>query len=163
MKYKSKAFFFGNMYLSPIQHGIQALHVTTKLSMIYQDNPLYVQWASKDYIVDLRNGGYQSNLEEITALLSACHRYCPQHIIWTEFKEEVQALNGALTSVGCIISEELLNYPKPSRILDDRNQNITVRDITRVLISSVNVKDDVWTKMVVSECINQLIRIHRHA
>lgn len=100
------------MYLSPIQHGIQASHVVTKLFAKYQNidqettesNVLY-DWAKKHVTKDLRVGGYQSNLQKIYDILEII---CPiVGLPFEKFHEEQDALNGALTSVGFIMD---LNY-----------------------------------------------------
>jgi hypothetical protein len=108
---KLRAYFFGNMYLSPIQQGIQAAHVVTKLFAYYptsQYGPSFYTlhaWANDGVTKILLNGGYQSNLAVIfEALETLCmHLELP----FAKFHEEQDALNGALTSVGVVVPEEV--------------------------------------------------------
>lgn len=110
-----RAYFFGNMYLSQIQHGIQAAHVVTTMFTKYEpkaaqgqclcasvsnESEVLHEWAHNHMTKDLRVGGYQSNLYKIYALLEIV---CPIiGVPFSKFQEEQDALNGALTSVGVI-------------------------------------------------------------
>lgn len=113
-----RAYFFGNMYLSQIQHGIQAAHVVTKLfakypwsanhlnDTLYPCDILYA-WATDDVTKILLNGGYQSNLHKVYQILEIV---CPiLGLPFEKFHEETDALNGALTSVGVVIDCEVLD------------------------------------------------------
>lgn len=116
MKYsdptKLRAYFFGNMYLSPIQQGIQAAHVVTKLFVKYGipcENSaamdMLYQWGNHGVTKILLNGGYQSNLDVIHNALGLL---APElGIPYAKFHEETDALNGALTCVGVIVPEEI--------------------------------------------------------
>lgn len=114
-----RGYFFGNMYLSPIAHGIQAAHVVTKLfvkypwsyndlnSTIYECDVLYA-WGDEHVTKILLNGGYQSNLQTIYDIFEIV---CPVlKLPYAKFHEEVDALNGALTSVGVIVDINALEY-----------------------------------------------------
>lgn len=115
---KLRAYFFGNMYLSPIQQGIQAAHVVTKLfwGYGYEGSPdekfssgytLY-EWAGHGVTKILLNGGYQDNLRDIHSIFLAL---CPEvHLPFEQFREEQASLNGALTSVGVVVPEEVYDY-----------------------------------------------------
>lgn len=113
-----RAYFFGNMYLSQIQHGIQAAHVVTKLFVkytwahnnlndtLYPSDILYA-WAADDVTKILLNGGYQSNLYKVYQILEII---CPiLNLPFEKFHEETDALNGALTSVGVVIDCDVLD------------------------------------------------------
>lgn len=108
-----RAYFFGNMYLSPIQHGIQAAHVVTRLfvnypfsknqlddDIIYPCDVLYT-WGRDHLTKILLNGGYQSNLQKIYNIFEVL---CPLLMLpYDKFNEEQDSLNGALTSVGVVV------------------------------------------------------------
>ena len=111
---KLRAYFFGNMYLSQIQQGIQAAHVVTKMFAKYgrghegvsalAGDTLY-DWADVGVTKILLNGGYQSNLELVHKALEIL---CPMlQLPFSRFYEEHDALNGALTSVGVVVQEEI--------------------------------------------------------
>lgn len=108
---KYRAYFFGNMYLSSIQHGIQAAHVVTTMLTSYNDDTpertVLLEWATQHMTKDLRVGGYQSTLNTIYEILK---KTCPViGVPFCKFHEEQDALNGALTSVGVVLDTNLLD------------------------------------------------------
>lgn len=113
--HKTRAYFFGNMYLSPIQQGIQAAHVVTKLFYGYgvESDPasqgyILYQWAEHGVTKILLNGGYQSNLQDIYAVFTDV---APElRLPFEKFHEETEALNGALTCVGIVVPEEVYGF-----------------------------------------------------
>lgn len=112
-KTKLRAYFFGNMYISPIQHGIQAAHVVTKMAARYCNNyeatgDVFFDWADVGVTKILLNGGYHSNLEAVYAILE--YLCPPLGLPFGKFHEEVDALNGALTSVGVVVPEEIYSF-----------------------------------------------------
>lgn len=100
-----RAYFFGNMYLSPIQQGIQAGHTISEMSVKYSDNDdsIYWQWAEYHKTMILLNGGMSCNLRKIQELFE--HQDNPFH--WDYFEESVDALEGAITCVGVILPEQV--------------------------------------------------------
>ena len=109
MEGELRAYFFGNMYLSSIQQGIQAGHVISELFVKYphppaiRDSHLLWDWAENHKTVVLLNGGYSSELLDIIQFFS--HRDNPYP--WTSFCEADDALDGALTCVGIILPEQI--------------------------------------------------------
>lgn len=113
-----RAYFFGNMYLSPIQQGIQAAHVVTKMFVNHGHRPpnesspdereahyMLMDWARMGVTKILLNGGYQSNLEVIHQCFE---KIAPMlGLPFAKFHEEQEALNGALTCVGIVVPEEI--------------------------------------------------------
>ena len=114
-----RAYFFGNMYLSSIQQGIQAAHVVHELfvmypsptpvlregQQIYLDTPsktLY-DWAIEHKTMILLNGGYSENLRRLETLFEDSNDNYP----WTVFHEGEDALDGALTCVGIVLPEKI--------------------------------------------------------
>jgi hypothetical protein len=113
-----RAYFFGNMYISPIQHGIQAAHVVTKMFARYgrdHESPaadVLYDWADVGVTKILLNGGYQSNLADVHSIFEIV---CPRlGIPYAKFHEEEAALNGALTSVGVVVPVEIYEIPEIS-------------------------------------------------
>lgn len=113
-----RAYFFGNMYLSSIQQGIQAQHCTTNMFKKYLPRPdvageccfdaseqsvQLMEWAHDHETDILLNGGYSSNLREIGTALDDTENQYP----WSFFNEGYEALDGALTCVGIILPEEI--------------------------------------------------------
>lgn len=109
-----RAYFFGNMYISPIQHGIQGSHVVTKMfrgnqSDLFPNDPTMQQtlfdWGDDGVTKIYLQAGYQRNLEIIYDVLSYI---APRlGLPYAKFHEEVDALNGALTSVGVVAPKEI--------------------------------------------------------
>lgn len=116
-----RAYFFGNMYLSPIQQGIQALHVVGDMSIKYPYNHScketndYMNWADNYKTVVLLNGGMESDLKDIVSFFD--NQDNP--FSWDYFEESQDALNGALTSVGIILPERIYVNAKTMRSNDD--------------------------------------------
>jgi len=101
---ESRAYFFGNMYLSSIQQGIQALHCTAEMFIKYadQNEPNYYslrEWASISKTTVLLNAGYGDEIRDLIVLFSDPDCDYP----WAEFYEEKASLDGALTCVGIIL------------------------------------------------------------
>ncbi len=102
-----RAYYFGNFYLSSIQQGIQALHVTTEMYNKYPNLDLdgfdLREWAEKHKTVILLNGGMAFDLRYLVTLFDTKHNpYC-----WSYFCEEEAALEGSITSVGIVLPEKI--------------------------------------------------------
>lgn len=115
-----RAYFFGNMYLSSIQQGIQAAHVVHELFISYPQNEMLWEWANTHKTMVLLNGGFSSNLRTILSTLRQQRTEYP----YAAFQEEDDALDGALTCVGVILPEKF--YMTAS---DIRDQKITLETL----------------------------------
>lgn len=103
------AYFFGNMYLSSIQQGIQAQHCTAEMFLKYRDEEskrvpgspyhLLYEWAQNHKTTVLLNGGEAIDLYQVQGFLASKNNPYP----WASFHESGDALNGALTCVGVIL------------------------------------------------------------
>jgi len=112
----SRAYYFGNMYLSSIQQGIQALHCTSEMYLKYarEDsttrNDLF-NWGQFDKTVVLLNGGDCAALIKIAdGLALAANPYA-----WAEWSEGDTDLNGALTCVGIVLPPRIYESAKELR------------------------------------------------
>lgn len=117
-KTKLRAYFVGNLYISQIQHGIQAGHVVTKLAAKYgrelsapREHETFYDWADNGVTKILLVGGYQSTLETVYEIFKIAAFELELPFEW--FHEEKDALNGALTSVGVIVPEEVYGFKEP--------------------------------------------------
>lgn len=115
---KLRAYFVGNLYISQIQHGIQAAHVVTKMASKYgrelsapREHEVFYDWADNGVTKILTCGGYQATLETVYAIFEivAYELQLP----FAKFHEEIVSLNGALTSVGIIVPEEVYGFKEP--------------------------------------------------
>jgi len=105
-----RAYFFGNMYLSHIQQGIQAAHVVGELFVRYNANsPEYqkvemlYEWAENHKTMILLNGGYSATIRSLFQFLDSEDNPYP----FAPFHEGQDALDGALTDVGIILPEKI--------------------------------------------------------
>ena len=104
-----RAYFFGNMYLSSIQQGIQAQHCTAELFVKYNHpfrceskaNADLFDWAENHKTSILLNGGDSGALQEIVDLMNTNRNPYP----WAPFRESTEALNSVRTCVGIILPE----------------------------------------------------------
>ena len=112
-EFQYRGYFIGNMYLSPIQQGIQAAHVIqdmyTRLAYSHGGAKIFIDWMNCDRTMILLNGGYQSSLE---ALYEDFKRLTNNgaHYPIGAFREEQEALNGCMTSVGIILPKRVYNF-----------------------------------------------------
>ncbi len=103
-----RMYFFGNMYISQIQHGIQAAHVVAEMFSKYKFSssmePNYLhEWAANHKTMILLNGGYQTELEKALFLIE--NSKVIKQLPYAFFREEKSALNDALTSVGILLPD----------------------------------------------------------
>lgn len=114
-----RAYFFGNMYLSSIQQGIQAAHVTAEMFTKYkmygaearvptQQLAILEHWASDHKTMVLLNAGYGEEIHSLVTLFNTTENPLP----WAHFNEGKDALDGALTCVGIILPEEFYEGSK---------------------------------------------------
>lgn len=104
-----RAYFIGNMYLSSIQQGIQAAHVVADMATHYLyreadsvESSVFREWATEHKTMILLNGGYQSDLIELYDFIRKAEN---NPFPFEMFREERDALNGAMTSVGIVLTE----------------------------------------------------------
>jgi len=104
-----RAYFFGNMYLSSIQQGIQAAHCTAEMYMRYHSGTGKIQncraglynWAAHYKTMVLLNGGDTNSLYDIWEHCdSGDNPYA-----WAYFEEA--GVRKALTCVGIILPERI--------------------------------------------------------
>jgi hypothetical protein len=113
----SRAYYFGNMYLSSIQQGIQALHCTSEMYLKYDPRNPSPQsaglriWGEQDKTVVLMNGGDCAALEKIANKLASLDN----PYAWAEWNEGRTDLNSALTCVGIILPPRIYDSAKELR------------------------------------------------
>ena len=106
-----RAYFFGNMYLSSIQQGIQAAHVVAEMALNYghDANGWFLNWAKNHKTMVLLSAGYS---EEIRSLVDFFEKKGTNDYPWAFFNEGEDALDGALTCVGIILPEKIYELSK---------------------------------------------------
>lgn len=97
--------FWTNQYIASIQHGIQSMHVTGKMSKNPNDSVAYEQWAQQQFLADVRNGGGHKQLKEFAEFLEE-YAY---NYTWQYFYESDEALNGSYTAVGIILPMDVFD------------------------------------------------------
>lgn len=111
-----RAYFFGNMYLSSIQQGIQAAHTLGELFLRFPERECdggqcLWEWANQHKTMVLLNAGYSEEIRDLTNFFNDCRNPYP----WAKFCESSEALDGALTNVGIILPEEIYTIAKDIR------------------------------------------------
>lgn len=105
-----------NFYLAGIHAGIQTAHTHHEMAVKYltNDSPEadsngyfaengYLKWANDHKTLVLLNGGMAKQLLDFEAfLMSEDHPYA-----WASFREELDAINGAITNVGIVLPEKM--------------------------------------------------------
>lgn len=108
-----RGYFFGNVYLSQIQHGIQAAHVVTRMFAIHgqekksKESEILYEWAKNPTKI-LLNGGTQKNLLRIHHVIA---NVCKSlNFPYALFNEDEDSLNQAVTSVGVVVPTEIFDF-----------------------------------------------------
>jgi hypothetical protein len=109
---------FVNYYLSGLQRGVQSFHAGHDMSVEYeagtvQDN-YYREWAKNHKTVIVLNGGNAASLQNLFEFfheLKAMGLEFP----FVKFHEDEQSLNGALTSVGIVLTEDIYSTALQAR------------------------------------------------
>lgn len=133
-----RLYTFTNMYLSPIQRGIQSAHVTHDLFVKYNEhidfemNNILFDWAKNHKTMIVLNGGYSSTLFELIDLFDDPRNPYP----FEKFHEAEESLGGALTCVGIVLPEKIYEMSAMIRsdpaLLEDLliNGSYTAEDLT---------------------------------
>ena len=105
-----RAYFFGNMYLSSIQQGIQAAHATHEMFTKYRNQitpeKVLYDWAIDHKTMILLNGGYAETIQELVFFFERQPGHLQCDYPFAPFYEEKASLNGALTTVGIILPKK---------------------------------------------------------
>ncbi len=122
-----RAYYFGNMYLSSIQQGIQAAHVPhepfTKYPRMHPhsagatENYLW-EWAENHKTMVLLNAGYGDEIRSLVEMFDTRRNPYP----WVDFHEGQDSLDGALTCVGIILPEKIYHTGAHLRSLSWRDR-----------------------------------------
>jgi len=122
-----RAYFFGNMYLSSIQQGIQAGHVIARMAVKYVPEEhvcdttgaeMFWNWADNHEVMILLNAGYGENILELEAFFEGTLDYPGVTRLSEEydgyspypfaiFHESDEALCGAATCFGVILPPKI--------------------------------------------------------
>lgn len=118
-----RAYFFGNMYLSDKQHGIQAAHVVARMAAKYCPHPddhiketdrchvQFLEWAEEHETIIIMNAGYGENIHKLNDFFCDTDNPFP----FAMFKESKAALDGAATSIGIILPYRIYEAAKKVR------------------------------------------------
>lgn len=99
--------FVNNVYMSPIQWGIQTAHVVSTMmaNRNYRNREdLFQDWAGDSPTIIVCKGGILSTLSQLEAQVErlATHFDLP----WASFYEDQDSLGGILTCVGILMPEK---------------------------------------------------------
>lgn len=106
-----RLYTFCNYYLSSIQQGIQTAHVVSELmSASFKDQTkeqfkMVLDWAKNHKTIVVCNGGNCEDLRKLCDFFNTKENPYP----FTNFFEDNQSLNSAITCVGIVLPEEIYN------------------------------------------------------
>lgn len=107
MKYRLYS-FVNNLYMSPLQWGIQTAHCVSTMSLYKHNTPeyaVYHDWALNDPTIIVCQGG---NVAALTQLYSQLALYAGEiKLPVVKFHEDEQSLGGVITAVAVILPETL--------------------------------------------------------
>ena len=156
-----RAYFFGNLYLSSIQQGIQSKHCGDEMVVKYAPDPAICSITDEKYsmlydylknhkTVICLNAGYSSTLHEIYAELDNTDNPYP----FAKFHESEEALDGALTCVGVVVPDAIYDTAQEVRktprtragkdLIADFNESGIWRSLDNVPINYTFTKWQVW-------------------
>lgn len=123
--------FWSNFYFHTVQHGIQGMHVVSKMSQKMKkaegfSKISFDKWAGKDFTVRLMNGGDHEALYQFTKYLEM---YAPDDVCWDYFYESQGAANNTMTSVGIILPEYYVDKDYPVMAKEDDFETDIIRKI----------------------------------
>lgn len=111
---KTRMYCIVNQYISGIHAGIQSAHAIVELMEAYNRpantseeldaHYLLKCWREKDKTIIVLNGGYQSVLQDFLTQVKSVG-----DLPVGAFREEWEALNGALTAVAVVLPEYIYN------------------------------------------------------
>lgn len=146
-----RAYFFGNMYVSSIQQGIQAGHVIGDMAAKYcpdqegftEQGQMFYDWATDHKVMILLNAGYGINIVELDDFFEGTNDNYPEPRLssyydgyspypFAMFRESDEALNGAATSFGCVL---------PEKIFEGQNVMRKVKRLRRDDIERIRFED----------------------
>lgn len=152
-----RAYFFGNMYLSSIQQGIQSGHVIADMFVKYFETSKFgyvpqleflIKWADEHKTMILLNAGYASEIHDLGSFLIDNANSFP----WASFSESTEALDGAATSIGIILPEKIYNTSGYIRSLSPDDRDMTLR--LMYLNNQIEVPATKTTKLVIYNLTN---------
>lgn len=93
-----------NMYLSSIQHGIQAAHCVAEMSRLWLGNKMVSDWTITHKTLICLNGGNNFALHNFLSLITSEDN---KHYPVAKFYEDDASMGGMLTCVGIIVPEKI--------------------------------------------------------
>lgn len=135
----TRAYFFGNHYLSSIQQGIQALHcIVDMMKNAGKQGPhshvkMIQRWAEDDKTVILCSGGNHGDLQTLNNDLVRINQgvYPCGY-----FNEDYQSLNETITCVGIVLPErvyEMMEYIRTNKISTKDFEHADITDMATLL------------------------------
>lgn len=101
--------FVNNLYMSPIQLGIQTAHAVSNMSIAYAppDDRFdrYFDWALNNPVIMICKGHNVAGLNELRSILEPLATSL--NLPFTVFNEDEASLGGIITAVAILVPEEL--------------------------------------------------------
>ncbi len=115
-----RAIVLTNSWLSGLQKGLQAGHALVEMSLESKNwgdfdnsrmNPLYKEWATEyKTLILLEGGSHQALVDFVEFLHSNEDEMSWEKFCFSSFSEDTESLNGSMTAVAMILSNEYEGY-----------------------------------------------------
>lgn len=104
---------YNHLWLSSLQKGLQAGHAAVELMISFEKNSeegmIAFDWAENHKTMMLMNGGNSQMLEETYEFFDSLKSE-GMNLPFVRFYEDSESLNGSITSVGIVITEEIYEF-----------------------------------------------------
>jgi hypothetical protein len=104
-----RGYFITNMYLSSIQHGIQAAHCLQEINNNFPGNEILTVWAENHKTMYVLNGGTSEQMHGLLWLF----KHSSNNLPWATFNEP--SLDNALTCIGIIVPDYIYDRPEDNK------------------------------------------------
>jgi hypothetical protein len=103
--------FVANLYLSPLQCGLQTAHVVSELSQLQDTEQMhaYDMWASVDKTIIICAAINHAGVKDAFAKLDNMGTVHVKGLPYAIFHEDEQSMNGMATACGIIVPEEFFD------------------------------------------------------
>lgn len=104
--------FVANLYLSPLQHGLQTAHVVSELSQLSlgsEPRAIFDDWAKLDKTIVILGAANSLGVKEAHIALTSMVEQLNMELPLAIFYEDEQSLNGAATACGVILPDHIFN------------------------------------------------------
>lgn len=137
--------FVNGLYMSPLQHGLQTAHCIAEMSQL--KDSVFDEWASNHKTIVILNAINVAGLLELEKTFATMDIPYPV----ASFREDEASLNGAITSVGVVLPEEIY---ESARLV--RQKKLKYDEYAKMFVSGIVPAKDVEEAELVSRMFSFL-------